>query len=335
LGRCDAAPALVPPRAGAAGRCSARCGPRASAAHRRSAGGPSVGSLAPGAGRVRERDAQPVADRQSAAAASICGAPARGANAAASAASRSAPNGVAVEGAGSERQGRRDQSLEHTAAAAADEAPRADAAEPTVRRPWRTRCGGPARATAAASRRRDTQRKGASADAPRARRHRHPGAEPSFETPQATISHHTLVVCSRNRQRPAMVGGGRRFESVRGLAVLPSLGELLVVALGDEVLGKRPRGVHGVDVARVCPAVAVEQLRVRHSNHGRAERLTSARTNGQRSLVLLAHLPAISCSRPRTRSGASLYSCSTLPNSRSTRRRVDGHTERLLLAWTV
>ena len=56
-----------------------------------------------------------------------------------------------------------------TAAAAAAGAPTAGRAERAARRPWRTRRGGRARATAAASKTRDTRREAASADPPRAR----------------------------------------------------------------------------------------------------------------------------------------------------------------------
>src|SRR5438270_644347 len=73
-------------------------------------------------------------------------------------------------------------SVETPAVAAADEAPTADGAERATRHPWRARCGSHARATAAASRTRDTRKKGASTDAPRARRRRHREPESSFGT---------------------------------------------------------------------------------------------------------------------------------------------------------
>src|SRR5438067_11478183 len=81
-------------------------------------------------------------------AAPISGVRALGASAAASAASRSARADIDAAAPGSARQETSDRPPATPAAAAADEAPTADGAERAVRRPWRTRCGGRARATA-------------------------------------------------------------------------------------------------------------------------------------------------------------------------------------------
>jgi hypothetical protein len=107
--------------------------------------------------------------------ASICDAPAAGASGAASAASRSSPAGVETGEAEQVQRGKRDRLLGTTAAAAADGAPLADASEQRARRLWRVRCAGIRRATAAPRRTRGKRRKGASADAFKARHPRHQG----------------------------------------------------------------------------------------------------------------------------------------------------------------
>ena len=55
-----------------------------------------------------------------------------------------------------------------------------------------------------------------------------------------------------------MYGGGRRFESVRGLRVFSCLAAVSVVYGGGGGGLRCPRSVHTVDVALDCIAVAIE-----------------------------------------------------------------------------